>query len=618
MSFRRLLFTIVGGLVIALLSFIFFVVTAIALTSYVAAASRLESCVVFPNATINGQPARLILDTGAEMTSLSELGARHLGVKIALPAAKSNISTPDNSRLALSESVKIAAAGETFTAQLLLLNMLDDPIDGLIGWPEVRDNILVFDAAKHTVSSVPNLPPETADWIKLKVHSGTMLILEIPLPDGTKGNLEVDTGSDSGAVLPQSQWQAWKAAHPGAAISSKAFYMPGTIAGRHQISDEESWADEVQLGSLTITHVPVSGASTAEADVTEKYAGTLGLDALARLDLVVDGKNGFAYLRPKAESADEKNAPPNTEALSGGWKIAGPMPLKIDGVFAVSGGAKIKHGNIDDAIADLNHALEINPKNAEAYTYRGTAKEDQGDFSGAAADYSHVLEFDPKNADAYASRGDVKDAQGDYDGALADYARALELDPKNADFYTDRGETKGRHGDDSGAMADYARALELDPKDAYIYESRAITRQNQGDFAGALPDYDKSIELKPDDSFYPYLYRELLQLRLKKAPAGFKNTVAGWEDSWSKSLGQFLLGNLDESKLLQAAEKKDEEPVAGQKCEAYYFIGMMRLLKGDQTGARDFFKKSMSSEFKDYYEYHFASVELARLDALGK
>ena len=67
--------------------------------------------------------------------------------------------------------------------------------------------------------------------------------------------------------------------------------------------------------------------------------------------------------------------------------------------------------------------------------------------------------------------------------------------------------------------------------------------------------------------------------------AGFAKSVDAWKEGWSKTLGQFVAGQLDETALLAGAEESDKEPATGQKCEACYFAGMMRLLKGDRPGA---------------------------------
>jgi len=280
------------------------------------------------------------------------------------------------------------------------------------------------------------------------------------------------------------------------------------------------------------------------------------------------------------------------------------------------GKAKREKGDYDGAIAAYNQALELDAQYTPAYDYRGEAKAAMDDNEGAIADYNTVLALDPNDFEAYFSRGQAEAALGDYDGAIADYDHALAMDPGDAESCANLGMTKDSKGDHAAAMADLNHAIELDPKDGYCHVDRGVVEEVHGDFAAALADYEQEIKLNPDDTFsyYPRLYRQLLLRRLGRPADDFAKTVAGWKDGWAKTLGLYLAGSLDETALLTAAETKHLEPVKGQQCEAYYFIGLTHRLNGDQTGARDFLQKCAATDLKDYNEYKFAQAELARLD----
>ena len=59
----------------------------------------------------------------------------------------------------------------------------------------------------------------------------------------------------------------------------------------------ECWADELALGPLAVHGVPICEASPPESQAND-YLATIGLYALRRMDMVIDGSNGWAYLRP--------------------------------------------------------------------------------------------------------------------------------------------------------------------------------------------------------------------------------------------------------------------------------------------------------------------------------
>jgi S1-C subfamily serine protease len=65
-------------------------------------------------------------------------------------------------------------------------------------------------------------------------------------------------------------------------------------------AEEQAWAEKFSLGPLELTDVLIEEAADRIFSARlPDYAGTLGLEALKRLDLIVDGKHGIAYLRPK-------------------------------------------------------------------------------------------------------------------------------------------------------------------------------------------------------------------------------------------------------------------------------------------------------------------------------
>ena len=80
-------------------------------------------------------------------------------------------------------------------------------------------------------------------------------------------------------------------------------------------------------------------------------------------------------------------------------------------------------------------------------------------YDQAVADCNEVLRIDPRNAQAYRKRAQIAWDQNQVDQALADYARAIELDPSNEHNFQERGDLLFRAKQDSaGALADYERA----------------------------------------------------------------------------------------------------------------------------------------------------------------
>jgi tetratricopeptide (TPR) repeat protein len=174
------------------------------------------------------------------------------------------------------------------------------------------------------------------------------------------------------------------------------------------------------------------------------------------------------------------------------------LDAKLTSAFYNRGIARLQKDDFDDAIGDLSRAIELSPKTADYYNDRGLAKLRKGDDDGAIDDFTRAIDLDPKNALAYRNRALAKNIKKDADGALADYNRAIELDPKNVAAFNSRGTIKRAKGDLDGAIADFTRAIELNSKLAVAYKSRAEAKQAKGDAAGAKEDFKRAGELDPE------------------------------------------------------------------------------------------------------------------------
>ncbi|HVU37156.1 MAG TPA: hypothetical protein VHC95_02380 [Opitutales bacterium] len=365
--------------------------------------------IIFPPATLNGQPVTLIWDSGSFLSWLRDDTARRLGLNIVTPPdvvadrlQGSPVGFTDPVRLALGKDA-------SFTAPLLVLpwnSSTEVHFDGCIGWAETKDNILVFDPGRRTVTRVERLPPETTNWFKLKIYPYKILALELPLPPGRPGVLLVDTGSVHGVSLSPFRWFLFKRDHPAAPINNTAFF--GVTGPFHR---PQSWADELVIGPFTLTSVPVIEASDYEIGGLDDYYGTLGLDALTRLDLVVDGPGGYAYLQPRPAVKTPAGSPAPAAVETQDWRVIGALQISTGALYAQA---------------------------SEGHANLGTSRNNNHDFEGAIAEYNRALELDPKNshaqaglAMAYVNRAISKSRNGDRAGARADVNRALELDPQN-------------------------------------------------------------------------------------------------------------------------------------------------------------------------------------------
>jgi hypothetical protein len=177
-----------------------------------------------------------------------------------------------------------------------LLDQSDSP-DGALGWYPFRETIFEIDAAALKVEPLSQVPKRAAAWTQIQVSTyDSVLNLEAPVADGRTLGVNVDTGYAGGVSLSPELWRRWRSAHPKAPATLMADWMP---ALGKVVVEEEDWADELRLGPLILSGVPVKENNQANM----AHDAALGLTALKRLRFIVDGKHGVAY-------AQSRKAPP--------------------------------------------------------------------------------------------------------------------------------------------------------------------------------------------------------------------------------------------------------------------------------------------------------------------
>lgn len=86
---------------------------------------------------------------------------------------------------------------------------------------------------------------------------------------------------------------------------------------------------------------------------------------------------------------------------------------------------KVKSGQYEEAIADYDDMIRLDPRNIEAFLNRGLAKSKLGQYEDAIADYDRAIKLNPTNAEAFYARGVEKNTCGDFQGAKDDYKQCL-------------------------------------------------------------------------------------------------------------------------------------------------------------------------------------------------
>jgi tetratricopeptide (TPR) repeat protein len=144
---------------------------------------------------------------------------------------------------------------------------------------------------------------------------------------------------------------------------------------------------------------------------------------------------------------------------------------------------------------------------------RGESHRLMGRHDEALADLNHAIELDPNSVFAVCNRGETYRLMGRHDEALVDLNRAIELDFNYKDALYNWSETYRMMGRYDGALADLNRILELDPNYAFALASRGAVYRDEGRYDEALADLERPVQLDPTYAWANNVRRETYRLR---------------------------------------------------------------------------------------------------------
>ena len=162
------------------------------------------------------------------------------------------------------------------------------------------------------------------------------------------------------------------------------------------------------------------------------------------------------------------------------------------------GNVFIKKGQVDDAMGHYQKALKINPYLADVHYNLGNVLFAKGQMAEAIAEYQKALKINPYLADVHDNLGIALFNNVEVDEAIIQLQKALEINPNHADAHNNLGNALFQKGQVDEAMAQYQMALELNPNYAEAHNNLGNALIKKGQVDKAIAQYQMALELKPD------------------------------------------------------------------------------------------------------------------------
>jgi len=227
--------------------------------------------------------------------------------------------------------------------------------------------------------------------------------------------------------------------------------------------------------------------------------------------------------------------------------VAPPLDENFSMPYYLRGYSYSVTGKNNNAMADFNTAIKINPKLGSAYYQRGkllwsTGKKDEAcidlgiagslkdssaremfdekfcwkeavlayndasskvrinDFAGALDQIQKAIKVCPDSANYLGLRGRAYLGLGNYELAMQDFDKAISLSPNSVDAWFGRGVAHYSKSKWQEAFADLSKAIQLNDRIADIYLYRAYTCEGMDKNKSALYDYQQVQRLKPGET----------------------------------------------------------------------------------------------------------------------
>lgn len=262
---------------------------------------------IYLKTEINGKPANLLFDTGAELVYLDSTYVAEKAFNFKMVGSAmidgAGANGPSKTKIIIGE-VTVSAAGKTYkpdyTPLINLRAIVGEHADGIFGMKAIAGKIISIDYKNTKLKLYDKLTPQMVEGyqsIPVKIQSRQILVpLKISINPQTiiSGDALMDLGSGAGIAITS---------------PTATKYALNTIADKKQVTYENGGLGGKSTGYLiNITGANISGitldAQTAEYSTAKKgsmasanYIANIGNEIWSQFDIILGIANSKIYLK---------------------------------------------------------------------------------------------------------------------------------------------------------------------------------------------------------------------------------------------------------------------------------------------------------------------------------
>lgn len=161
--------------------------------------------------------------------------------------------------------------------------------------------------------------------------------------------------------------------------------------------------------------------------------------------------------------------------------------------------AYVRARQTDQAVRTAADNATRHPNDSAAHLLYGTALVAAGKHDDARAQYNEAMKLDPKNVAALMSLGSLDSIEQHYQDAERRYRKALDMDPRNVDVMAALGKVAAAQGDKAEAIKRFKQAIAASPKSATAYIDLVMLYSQGGQFEDAAATAKQLADAMPDN-----------------------------------------------------------------------------------------------------------------------
>jgi serine/threonine protein kinase/tetratricopeptide (TPR) repeat protein len=182
---------------------------------------------------------------------------------------------------------------------------------------------------------------------------------------------------------------------------------------------------------------------------------------------------------------------------------------------------------VDRAIAASDHALVLDPRQAQVHISLGIIYHGTGKIDRAIEEFERAIKLQPLSDDAYKWLGRCHAHKGEMDQAVGELKKAIEIRPGYWENYNILGRCYFMFGHYRDAAEQFRRVITIQPDNYQGYDNLGVIYVLLGLYEEAVAMHQRAIEIYPNETSYSNLGTAYFYIgRYEAAIAAYNEAIA--------------------------------------------------------------------------------------------